>query len=89
VCCLSINTEDPEDPRRTAKCPTPPPTILSPSLNKQTTTKKILFNLEKPVVLSVEQFDTYWPLTDAMWSNRMVRKGKKTGPTLRKKKAGW
>jgi hypothetical protein len=49
----------------------------------------VLFNLEKPVVLSVEQFDTYWPLTDAVWSNRMVRKRKKTGPTLRKKKAGW
>ncbi|KAA8893707.1 hypothetical protein FN846DRAFT_499967 [Sphaerosporella brunnea] len=30
--------------------------------------KEILFNLENPVVLSVEQFDTYWPLTDAVWT---------------------
>jgi hypothetical protein len=74
-CCPSINTED---PRRTAKYPHRK--ISATTTNNMTTNnmitvpeqadyyKNILFNLEKPVVLSVEQFDTYWPLTDAVWT---------------------
>jgi hypothetical protein len=30
--------------------------------------KEILFNLEKPVVLNAEQFDTFWPLVDSVWT---------------------
>jgi hypothetical protein len=30
--------------------------------------KKNLFDLEKPVVLSVEEFDTFWPLVDSAWT---------------------
>jgi hypothetical protein len=38
--------------------------------------KKILFDLEKPVVLSAEQFDTFWPLVDSVWTklgNRTIQ----------------
>ena len=30
--------------------------------------RKLLFELDKPVVLSEEQYNEYWPLVDSVWT---------------------